>query len=107
MMEEVVEARVASYLPTNERWDAEDLKRLLNEISQVMLRAVEMPDSGDRHPSAEEVSDLIQEPVRTVYEEKEQEISPPIMRDLERQIFLNVIDERWSEHPHQMDHIRE
>jgi len=107
MMEEIIEERVASYLPTNERWDDEDLKRLLNEISQVMLRAVEMPDSGDRHPSAEEVSEWLQERVRTAYEEKEQEISAPIMRELERQIFLNVIDEHWMDHLREMYHLRE
>src|SRR5204862_3751720 len=80
MMEEIVSERVASYLPANERWDDEDLKKLLNEISQVMLRTVELPDAGDRHPSTEEIEELLQERVRTAYEEKEQEISPPIMR---------------------------
>ncbi|MBI4363876.1 MAG: preprotein translocase subunit SecA, partial [Candidatus Latescibacteria bacterium] len=38
MMEEMISERVATYLPANERWDEEDLKRLLNEASQVVLR---------------------------------------------------------------------
>src|SRR5207249_11092253 len=57
MMEETVSERVASYLPTNERWDEGDLKRLLNEVSQLVLRAVQLPDAGDRHPSAEEIEE--------------------------------------------------
>src|SRR5258705_385992 len=92
MMGEIVSERVASYLPTNERWDEEDLKRLLNEVSQLVLRAVQLPDAGDRHPSAEEIEESLLQTVRGAYEEKEQEISSPIMREVQRQWVLDVHD---------------
>src|SRR5205823_8592377 len=41
------------------------------------------------------------------YEEPEQELGAELMRALERYILLQIIDDRWREHLHDMDYLRE
>jgi preprotein translocase subunit SecA len=41
------------------------------------------------------------------YEEREEELGEELMRQLERFILLQIIDERWREHLHDMDYLRE
>jgi preprotein translocase subunit SecA len=54
--------------------------------------------------------DLIQElrdDVVKAYDEREQELGTEMMRALERFMLLQIIDERWREHLHDMDYLRE
>src|SRR3712207_2415479 len=41
------------------------------------------------------------------YGEREQEVDAELMRALERYILLQIIDDRWREHLHDMDYLRE
>ncbi len=41
------------------------------------------------------------------YEAREEEITPEIMRQVERQVMLQIIDQRWREHLYEMDYLRE
>ena len=41
------------------------------------------------------------------YENREAELSPEVMRQVERQIMLRLIDQRWREHLYEMDYLRE
>ncbi len=42
-----------------------------------------------------------------LYEEKETKISPPVMREIEKIITLQAIDNFWMEHLDTMDHLRQ
>jgi preprotein translocase subunit SecA len=107
MMDEVVGERVQTYLSAGDRYDEEDWKRLENDLSQLLLRPAKLPDSGDRMPSPAEAEEDFQDLFRSAYDEKETELSPPILRELERHVFLDVIDEHWMDHLREMDHMRE
>ena len=41
------------------------------------------------------------------YQEKEDMIGPELMRETERMIMLNVIDNQWKDHLLSMDHLKE
>ena len=41
------------------------------------------------------------------YEEKEAMIGPELMRETERMLMLNVIDNQWKDHLLSMDHLKE
>ncbi|HYR68609.1 MAG TPA: SEC-C metal-binding domain-containing protein, partial [Candidatus Dormibacteraeota bacterium] len=107
MMDEVVEERVETYLGGGERYDEEDWKRLGNDLSQLLLRPAVIPGTGDQMPAPAEAVEAFQEIFRKAYDEKEAELSPPILRELERHVFLDVIDEHWMDHLREMDHMRE
>ena len=56
----------------------------------------------------EELIEKIYEQVLKLYEEKEKEIgSQEAMRELERLILLNILDNAWREHLHTLDKLRE
>jgi preprotein translocase subunit SecA len=41
------------------------------------------------------------------FERREAELTPDVMRQVERQVMLRVIDQRWRAHLHEMDYLRE
>ena len=41
------------------------------------------------------------------YERREVELGPDVMREVERQVMLRIIDQRWREHLEEMDYLQE
>jgi preprotein translocase subunit SecA len=108
MIEEVIDERVGTYL-AGERFDEEDVKRLYADASQILLRPIPQPHvgEGERAPDREEIAENLREAFRKTYEEKEQDLTPEATRELERMVYLHVIDEHWMDHLREMDHMRE
>jgi preprotein translocase subunit SecA len=57
--------------------------------------------------SRAEIEETLYEKLARRYDEKEQMVGPAIMRDAERMIMLNVIDNQWKDHLLSMDHLKE
>ena len=57
--------------------------------------------------TAEDFIGLFTQAAADFYEKKEQEITPPIMRELERVVLLRVVDEYWMEHIDAMQDLRQ
>jgi preprotein translocase subunit SecA len=55
----------------------------------------------------DEMYDLVMSDASAYYEKREAELSPPVMRDVERQVMLRIIDQRWREHLEEMDYLQE
>jgi preprotein translocase subunit SecA len=49
----------------------------------------------------------ILEDSRQAYEKRESELTPTVMRELERKILLSVLDRKWREHLYEMDYLQE
>ncbi len=41
------------------------------------------------------------------YEQRESELGPDVMREVERQVMLRIVDQRWREHLYEMDYLQE
>ena len=41
------------------------------------------------------------------YDAKEEAVTPPVMRELERVVLLNITDTKWREHLYEMDYLQE
>ncbi|TML85689.1 MAG: hypothetical protein E6G08_13740 [Actinobacteria bacterium] len=57
--------------------------------------------------SRESLLEEFQEDARDAYAAKEEELTPDLMRELERFVILQVVDQRWREHLDAMDYLRE
>jgi preprotein translocase subunit SecA len=55
----------------------------------------------------EELTDQLHEDALQRYAEREEELTPDFMRNVERWVLLQIIDERWREHLFEMDYLRE
>ncbi len=57
--------------------------------------------------SAEEIKAAVVDMLMKAYDLKEAHLTPEVMRRMERMILLNVIDTKWKDHLHAMDHIKD
>jgi len=55
----------------------------------------------------DQLADAIAEAVAKKYEDKEKQLTPDLMRWLERRIILDVVDSQWKDHLLSLDHLKE
>jgi preprotein translocase subunit SecA len=55
----------------------------------------------------DQLEDAIAEAVAKKYEDKEKQLTPDLMRWLERRIILDVVDSQWKDHLLSLDHLKE
>jgi len=49
----------------------------------------------------------LQKIVNKEYKDKEKQFTPEIMRKVEREVYLQILDDLWMQHLENMDHLRE
>ncbi len=69
--------------------------------------AVDIPETEAAQKSQEDFDEVFTAAAGAFYENKEAEITPPIMRELERVIMLRVVDEYWMDHIDAMDDLKQ
>ncbi|MGI9584554.1 MAG: preprotein translocase subunit SecA [Acidimicrobiia bacterium] len=85
-------------------WDWDELATRMNAIYPATVGASSFDHPEDLH--AEEVVDLFVEDAADAYAKREAELTPEVMRNLERTVVLSVIDNKWREHLGEMDYLR-
>ncbi|BDC52606.1 protein translocase subunit SecA [Bryobacterales bacterium F-183] len=55
----------------------------------------------------DEIEESVAQKLESRYQEKEEMVGPELMRETERMIMLNVIDNQWKDHLLSMDHLKE
>src|SRR3954468_8904966 len=106
MVTEAVSEAVGQYANADqfsEEWDLEGLRTALQTIYPVQFQAVDLQDAV----TSEELTERILEEVNAAYEAKEAEVTPDVMRQLERMVLMSVIDTKWREHLYEMDYLEE
>ena len=73
-----------------------------DELSQKQL----FTQLSQMHTS-EEISDFFIKLVRDMYENREKQVTPEVMRQVERWVSLTIIDNLWMEHLEAIDDLRE
>ncbi len=107
LIEDVVEGAVAENANPDlapEEWDWDQLFARVREVFPTTLK------SGDFDPVTAEYQDVIEtfvEDATKVYQEREAELGTEELREIERQVLLSVIDNRWREHLYEMDYLQE
>ena len=101
----IVAQYVDEYIPENSRNDQYDLLGLQNAVLNQFGVKLEISElSPFTRPEIEEHA---KEVLSRRYDEKENLVSPENMREAERIIMLNVIDNQWKDHLLSMDHLKE
>jgi preprotein translocase subunit SecA len=108
---EIISDVVASAVAENasaeihaEEWDWDTLFARIREIFPTTLTRSSFDDES---VSFEDVVDAFIGDAQTVYERREQELGSEQLRQIERLVLLNVIDNRWREHLYEMDYLQE
>jgi preprotein translocase subunit SecA len=102
---EVISRMVQEYTESEifEEWDLVGLQTQAGQLWPNTIELGEVDASSDR----DEITRLLSEDALAAYEKREEELGDELMRYLERQILLQIIDNRWREHLYEMDYMRE
>ena len=86
--------------------DEWDLAGLHAEMLTYWPTTLTLDQLGEAH-STKELNDLLLEDGGRHYEKREQELGAEVLRQVERQVMLRIIDTRWREHLYEMDYLQE
>jgi len=111
MMEETVAAYVDGATATGyaEEWDLEQLwSSLKTQLYPVGITIEELEEEagGRQAIDADFLKARLTEDIHAAYAKREEELTPEVMRELERRVLLDVIDTKWREHLYEMDYLR-
>ncbi|MFM7258710.1 MAG: SEC-C metal-binding domain-containing protein, partial [Acidimicrobiaceae bacterium] len=87
----------------DDEWDIDGLVLELRTFwpSEISAAKVAQCDSTN------EIYDLVMADANAFYDKRETEMTAPVMREVERQVMLKIIDQRWREHLEEMDYLQE
>jgi len=110
MIDEVVEAYVAGATDGfPEEWDLDALWIALKTLYPISFTLADFEDEhgGRAALSPELLIERLRTDAQAAYDQREAELSPEVMRELERRVMLSVLDRKWREHLYEMDYLRE
>ena len=87
----------------DDEWNVDGLLAELAGYYPTALTADQITECG----STEEITEVVTAESLAHYVKREQELSPELMREIERQVMLRIIDQRWLEHLAEMDYLQE
>ena len=107
--DEVVADVISQYIPPQsleEQWNLDGLELALsNEFGS--QQPVKQWLEEDDALSEDKLRARIRDQIVGEYEEKEQQVGSDLMRVIEKQVMLQILDQRWKEHLAQMDYLRQ
>jgi preprotein translocase subunit SecA len=84
-------------------WDVEGL---VGELSNYYPTAITSAQLAAAHDT-DAIYDTIMAEASTFYDEREADLGPAVMREVERQLMLRIVDQRWRAHLQEMDYLQE
>ncbi len=107
MIEASVERTVSAYAPEGVYPEEWDLNGLLEHAGQLFLPGRNLTVEEIEGMERKELRNILVEKSHEAYEEREQELGPETMREIEQAIMLRIVDEKWMDHLDAMDQLRE
>jgi preprotein translocase subunit SecA len=107
-IDEVIERTVDQFTAEeySEEWDLEGLVKQMALLYDTEVTVDELrEDLGE--VSRDSLLEEFRDDARDAYAAKEEDLTPDLMRELERFVILQVVDQRWREHLDAMDYLRE
>jgi preprotein translocase subunit SecA len=109
MRDDVLASLISNHIPPNsveELWDVPALERELRTEAGLEIPLQQMlEDNPDLHE--ETLRDHIFEAANSAYNAKEEQATVDIMRQFERSVMLQALDNHWREHLAALDHLRQ
>jgi preprotein translocase subunit SecA len=107
LAEELLDSTAEQYVDGTdpEERDFEGLKSTVGDMFGVDVAELETIPLEGLKP--EEVSDALWPPILTKFERKEALLPTEILRRVERDIMLQIVDSQWKDHLYSLDHLKE
>src|SRR5215471_15480573 len=85
-----------------EDWDLDALKREGDNAF-----AVELDDLDFSDRTSDEIRELVSERINKSYADKEAIVPAEVLRRVERDVMLQIVDTQWKDHLYSLDHLKE
>jgi len=112
MIDEVIAAYVTEATKggySAQDWDLDQLWESFQRLYPVGITAKQLIDEANReglNPNAELLIERLRADAHAVYERRDAELTPDVMREFERRVVLAVLDAKWREHLYEMDYLQ-
>lgn len=90
-----------------EEWDLDSLWRAFKTLYPISITHEKIRDDLGGTIDQASIIEAVSEDALAAYRVREATLSPVVMRELERQIMLAVLDKKWREHLYEMDYLQE
>ncbi|MHB1091118.1 MAG: preprotein translocase subunit SecA, partial [Ilumatobacteraceae bacterium] len=102
---EAVDSLIESHCvaEANDEWDLDGLARELVSFWPSSITTARLSDCAD----TDEMYNVVMADASAYYVTREAELGESTMREVERQVMLRIIDQRWREHLEEMDYLQE
>jgi len=93
-----------------EEWDLDKMWRAFKQLFPISLSTETVIEEagGDKSGlTADLLTEMAEENAQQAYDRREEELTPELMREIERRVVLSVLDRKWREHLYEMDYLRE
>src|SRR5258705_10776123 len=108
LAEDILEDLIERFAGKTVDFDEWDMPALVREVSRVFglepqqLEALKLDDKN-----SEELGDVLWAQIKASYDEKEKMVGPDLLRRVERDIMLQIVDAQWKDHLYSLDHLKE
>jgi preprotein translocase subunit SecA len=103
---EAVEEKVSNCTDPKSYWEDWDLKGLSQDMESTFVVPFDLSWVGQSKAPVEEVAEKLVKAAQGAYEVREQEITPDVMRQVEKYVVLRSIDEKWRDHLYEIDQLK-
>lgn len=105
--DEVIDDITSAMVPEKAGSDEVDFSDLKEAVQNTFNIDVDFRDLTTNGTRREAVAEFVRGKVKEFYNQKEEEIGPETMRQIERYVMLQTLDYLWKDHLLSMDHLRE
>ncbi|HZM61633.1 MAG TPA: SEC-C metal-binding domain-containing protein, partial [Vicinamibacterales bacterium] len=108
LAEEILEDQVERFAGKDidvEEWDIPALVREVNRVFGVETQELEALDLSSK--GAEEMTDALWAAIKENYKKKETLLGAELLRRIERDLMLQIVDAQWKDHLYSLDHLKE
>jgi preprotein translocase subunit SecA len=107
MMADYIDAQTRHHLNPELEPEAQDIAALKTAIIDAIPTLESVDFEAFRGHNPEEITDQLVPKMEEAYKVRETELGAPLLRELERFITLQVVDQHWKEQLHNMDVLRQ
>ena len=107
MIEDLVGEMVERFTDERPHYDDWDIPALVEALWGQFGVRFHFDSLPPEEQTSEGITEHIIKEVLAAYERKEMELTPEVMRELEKYVMLQAVDNQWKDHLLSMDHLKE
>ena len=108
LAEDLIDTTIEAYCGREmdvEEWDLGALRQAV--VEAFALDATELAAIELEGKNADEIRDALWKRIENKYAEKARLVDPQVLRRVERDIMLQIVDVQWKDHLYSLDHLKE